>query len=135
MSASDTPAAPPRPLPEPVQGVLVLAFAGLTALAISALHRPGLPRLELLLGASSLAALATSLLWVVVLGVRRGGAWAWLMGLGVWVPYVNLVLASVYVRRFWNEDGRGPGWLVGLSLALQLALSLRVVVAHHPIPI
>ena len=133
MSERDSAAT--APLPELVQALLVLAFAGLTALGIRALDQPALPRMELLLGSASLAALVTALLWVVALGIRRGGAWAWLLALGAWVPYVNLVLVSVYVRRFWSEDGRGPGWLVGVSLVLQVALSLRVVIAHHPIPI
>jgi hypothetical protein len=46
---------------------------------------------------------------------------------GLWIPYVNFVLASIYARRYWHEDARAPGLIALAALALQAVASVRLL--------
>ena len=55
------------------------------------------------------------------------------MGLGIWIPYVNLVLAGVFARRYWSEGGRGPALLGILGMVGQTVASIRLLVPAFPV--
>ena len=83
--------------------------------------------LTLLLLAASGSALLVAGLWLLILGVRSGPGWALALGVGIWIPYVNFVLASVFARRYWHAGARTPGLLAlagifGQTLATLLLL-------------
>ncbi len=89
---------------------------------------------RLLLGLSG-GALLTAAVWIAMLGIRRSKGWRWAMLGGMWIPYVNFVIAGLYVRRYWSEDGRGPGWLALGGLAVQALASVRMLLAAPPPPV
>jgi len=70
--------------------------------------------------------------WIAWLALRRGRGWACAMALGIWIPYVNLVIATRYARRHWHDDAAAPGWLAIGGMVAQLAVSLRLLFAAPP---
>jgi hypothetical protein len=111
------------PLSELSVGVLLLLFGGVTVGLIRAFDAPPLGRLDLLLNASSLAMLATALVWFFLLALRHGTLW-WL---GMLIPYVNLLVASSFARRYWSEGARAPALLALLGMLLQTLSTLRLL--------
>jgi len=109
-----------------------LCLGATTAGAVEGFAR-GLPAAidRLLLGAG-IAAVFTALLWIAILAARRGRSWALAIALGIWIPYVNLLIATHYARRHWREDAAGPGWLALAGLLAQLLVSLRLLFAAPP---
>lgn len=109
-----------------------LCFGVATAGAIHGFAR-GLPSAfdRLLLGAG-IAALLTAMLWIAVLALRRGRGWAWAVALGIWIPYVNLLIAARYARRHWRDDAAPPGWLALGGMLAQLVVSLRMLFTPPP---
>ena len=88
---------------------------------------PGLSYLDRLAFASSFAGLWTALGWLAALGVMRSTPWAITWGLLLLVPYLNLVLASVYARHYWSDGAREPA-LLGLAAGgLQTLVALRLL--------
>jgi hypothetical protein len=109
-----------------------LCFGAATAVAIRLLAG-GLPSaFDRLLVGSGAASLLVALLWIAWLALRRGGGWAWAFGIGLWIPYVNLVLAAHYARRHWRDGAAAPGWLALAGLAAQLIVALRMLYAAPP---
>jgi hypothetical protein len=111
-----------------------LCFGALTAFAIEPFAGELPAALDRLLVGASVAALVTALLWIAVLAARRGRGWAWAVALGIWIPYVNLLLAAYYARRHWRDDAAAPGWLALAGLLAQLLVSLRLLFAR-PLPL
>ncbi len=106
-----------RTMREAAPALLILAFGVTTAAAIQAndlFLPPGAGRLAILLFAAGLGAIVTALFWMLALGVQRSPGWAAAWLIGIWIPYINLVLGSLYARRYWN-DGARPAGLLGLA--------------------
>jgi len=116
------------PLSGTARAGLWLLFGLSTAVFIRLFDSGGsLSRLDLLLWGGSLGALLTAGAWIGWLGVRRSRGWAIAMLGGLWIPYVNFVLASIYARRYWHEDARAPGLIALAALALQAVASVRLL--------
>jgi hypothetical protein len=112
-----------EPLSELSTGLLLLLFGGVTVGLIRVLDAPPIGRLDLLLNSSSLAMLATALAWFFLLALRHGTLW-WL---GMLIPYVNLLVASSFARRYWGEGARAPALLALLGMLLQTLATLRLL--------
>jgi hypothetical protein len=109
-----------------------LCFGAATAGAIQ-LVGTGLPSaLDRLLVGAGAASLLVALAWIACLAIRRGGTWAWVFALGVWIPYVNLLIAAHWARRHWRDGADSPGWLALGGLGAQLVVSLRMLFAAPP---
>ncbi len=104
-------------------GVLLLLFGAVTVTLIRVLDVPPFGRIDLLLNASSLAMLVTALAWLFVLALRRGVLW-WV---GMLIPYVNLLVASSFARRYWSDGARAPALLALLGMLLQTLAALRML--------
>jgi hypothetical protein len=109
-----------------------LAFGAATAGAISLFGAEFPSAFDRLLLGTSLASLIVATVWIACLAIRRGGAWAWAFALGVWIPYVNFVIAAEYARGHWREGAARPGWLALGGIVAQLLLSVRVLFAAPP---
>jgi hypothetical protein len=107
-----------------------LALGLLTAVSVRVLGA-SLPsatgRLDLLLLAASLSGMGTALVWLACQGAARSTAWAVAWGACIWIPYVNLAIASLYARHYWSDGARAPA-LLGIAAMLgQTAASLRLL--------
>lgn len=109
-----------------------LVFGVATALSIRAFGEPWHSPVDRLLLGSGIAALLTAMLWIAVLAIRRSRGWAIAMALGIWIPYVNLLIAARYARRYWREDAAAPGWMALAGMAAQIAVSIRALFAAAP---
>lgn len=109
-----------------------LCFGAATAVAIEAVASELPSALDRLLVGAGSAALVTALLWIALLATRRGRGWVWTIALGIWIPYVNLLIAAHYARRHWRDDAAAPGWLALGGLLAQLLASLRLLCAAPP---
>ncbi len=117
----------PPVLSDPARVLLLGVFGVSSAMLIRFMGEGLIGRTDLLLMGVSVGAMVTALIWVLLLAFGRSTAWAAVMGVGVWVPYVNLVLASIFVRRYWAQGGRAPG-LLGLAGMLgQTVASVRLL--------
>lgn len=99
---------------------LLLFFGALTGFLIRGFDTPELSRLALLCLAAGTAGLLTAVLWFFVLGARRSVLW----GFVFLIPYVNLIAAGTYARRYWAEGGRSPALLGLAGIVLQAIGSL-----------
>ena len=63
-------------------------------------------RLDLLMIAGSLGALADVAVWLFVIATRHSRNWAIVLAATVWIPYVNLIVASIYAQRYWGNAAR-----------------------------
>lgn len=129
---------PTAPVPEAAPPALLLALFGvLTALLIrsgAGLLPVSSGRLDLLLFAAGGGALGTALVWLLALGLRRGPGWACTWLVAIWIPYVNLLVASLFVRRYWREGARAPA-LLGIAGGIaQAAVSIRLLFTD-PVPL
>jgi hypothetical protein len=107
-----------------------LAFGLLTAASVRVLGEslpPGTGPVDLLLLAASLSGMGTALVWLACQGVARSTAWAVAWGACIWIPYVNLGIASVYARRYWRDGARAPSLLGIAGILGQTAASLRLL--------
>jgi len=118
----------PGQLPASAAPLLLVCFGALSVAFIRGLDAPGIRSLDLLLLATGLGALLTALLWFFLLAVRRGPLWS----LAMLVPYVNLLAASSFARRYWNEGARGPAILGLLGIAGETIASLRLMIPPLP---
>lgn len=133
MDRSD--AAPLSDLPEITYLGLLLLFGVSTAGLIVALGASIANRVDLLLFCAGLGAMLTSLVWLALLALQCSRAWALALWLGIWVPYVNLVLAAAFARRYWDRGAR-PAALVALAgLLMETLASVRALLAGSPVPI
>jgi len=109
-----------------------LAFGMATAFSIRVFSAEWDHALDRLLVGAGIAALATAMIWIALLAARRSRAWAVAMALGIWIPYVNLLLTARYARRHWRDDAAAPGWLALAGMGAQLLASLRVLFSTPP---
>lgn len=115
-------------LPAPVAALLLGVFGVLSVAFIRGLDAPGVAGADLLVLATSFGAILTALLWFFLLALRRGPFWS----LAMLVPYVNLLAASSFARRYWNEGARAPA-LLGIAGCIgQTIASLRLLVPQLP---
>lgn len=127
-------ARPSWQLPPPALAVLTVVFALATAGLIHLFGRSGALSLANLLGIGlSLAALVTAGVWILLLAIRRSPGWGTVVGLTLWVPYLNLIVASVYARRFWHEGANRPAWLAIAGMLGQTWISLRLLFPGPPL--
>ena len=106
----------------------MLVFGATSAALIRLMDGPLIPRLELLGLATGSAAVITALVWFAILGARRDALWV----LAMLIPYVNLVAASSYARRYWSQGARAPALLGLAGIVVQTAASLRLLVPALP---
>ncbi|MBW2279948.1 MAG: hypothetical protein JRG76_03715 [Deltaproteobacteria bacterium] len=118
----------PGVLPASAAPLLLVSFGVLSVGFIHALDAPGVRSADLLLLATGFGALLTALLWFFLLALRRGPFWS----LAMLVPYVNLLAASSFARRYWNEGARGPAILGLLGITGETIASLRLLVPPLP---
>jgi hypothetical protein len=109
-----------------------LCFGATTALAILELGEDVPAAVDRLLLGAGAGALVTALGWIAILALRRGGGWTWAVALGIWIPYVNLIIAARYAQRHWRDDAAAPGWLALGGFTAQLVVSLRMLFAAPP---
>lgn len=123
-----TPKPTTHELPAYAPPALLAAFGVSSVAFIRGLDAPGVATLDLLVLATSFGAILTALLWFLLLAVRRGPFWT----LAMLVPYVNLLAASSFARRYWNEGARGPAVLGIVGIVGQTIASLRLLVPALP---
>ena len=116
------------PLSDGWRWLLMLVFGATSAALIRLMDGPLIPRLELLGLATGSAAVITALVWFAILGARRDALWV----LAMLIPYVNLVAASSYARRYWSQGARAPALLGLAGIVVQTAASLRLLVPALP---
>jgi hypothetical protein len=117
------------------QAVLLLAFGLSTSLLIVAMAGLGARPIDLLLLGASLGALLTAALWLWILASRRSLGWGLLFTAALLIPYVNLVVASVYARRYWREGARTPALLALVAMVGETIASLRVFLPNLTPPV
>jgi hypothetical protein len=113
-------------LSERWKAVLLLAFGASTSALIATFGGAGAHPFDLLLLGASLGALVTAGLWLWILAAKRSLGWGVTFTATFWVPYVNLVVASVYARRYWSEGARTPALLAIAGMVGQTIATLRV---------
>jgi len=119
---------PVRELPPIIAPLLLIAFGLVAVGLIRAFDDPTLRRSDLLLMACSLSALLTSLIWFFVLALGRGALWS----IAMLIPYVNLLAASSFARRYWNEGARAPALLAIAGMIGETIASLRLLIPATP---
>ena len=87
----------------------------------------------LLLFAASGAALIVAGIWLLVLGLRSGPGWAVAWCVGIWIPYINLVLAGIYARRYWDDGARAPALLGVAGFGAQTIATLLLLSPPSPV--
>jgi hypothetical protein len=113
-------------LSAPWKAGLLLAFGASTSALIATIGDVGARPLDMLLFGASLGALVTAGLWLWILAAKRSLGWGLTFMATLWIPYVNLVVASVYARRYWSEGARAPALLAIAGMVGQTIASLRV---------
>jgi len=124
---------PPKPiersdLPTLAAPGLLLAFGAQSVAWIYSIDSPAIARPDLLLFSLSLSALGTALIWFFLLALRRGVLWS----LAMLVPYVNLLAASAFARRYWSEGARAPALLAIAGMLGETVASLRLLMPSLP---
>lgn len=109
-------------LPEALYWILIGAFGATTCLLIRALDQPAMGRLDLLLMGAGAGAVLTGLVWFFFLGVRRSAVW----GIALLIPYLNLLVAAAYARRYWREEAWAPALLAIAGLLSQSLATIRM---------
>ncbi len=127
-----TPEPQAPPLSDLSRALLLLVFGLSTTFVIQLMEGATQDRGDLLLFAASSGALITALAWVLMLALARGSGWALAMGFGVWIPYLNLLLATAFVRRNWSQGGRAPGLLGMAAMLGQTIASIRLLTPRLP---
>ena len=118
------------PLGAWARAALLLIFGAVTAGLIPIISGGGrVARTDALLLASSFAAFLISILWIALLALRRSRGWAIAMWVGMWLPYINLLIAGEYSRRYWRQDAGGPTLLVIAATLAQVVASARALFA------
>ena len=84
--------------------------------------------MDLLGAAAGSGALLTALAWFLALGLRRGPLW----GVAMLIPYVNLMAASWFARRYWEQGARAPALLAIGGLLVQTVASYRLLLPPLP---
>jgi ABC-type Na+ efflux pump permease subunit len=99
-------------LPEPWTALLLAVFGAATCASILAFGGSGAGSLDLLALGASLGAIAVAGVWLFLIATAQSRAWAVAFAATFWIPYVNLVVASVFARRYWERGARAPALLV-----------------------
>jgi hypothetical protein len=107
----------------PEQVLLWVMFGADSVLAIQLYEALPLPRPALLALATGAGALLCALLWFFLLALRRSRAYA----IAMLIPYVNLIAAARFSRRYWDDGARAPAVLASAGVALQLLGSLGLL--------
>ena len=115
-------------LPALAAPLLLVAFGGLSVAFIRGFDSPGVAGFDLLLLATGLGAILTALLWFFLLALGKGPLWS----LAMLVPYINLLAASSFSRRYWNEGARGPALLGLAGIVGQTIASVRMLIPQLP---
>ncbi len=124
-----------RDLPEAAHLGLLLFFGLSTAALIINFGASGGGRVDLLLFSASLGAILTSLVWLALLALRRSRSWAVALWLGIWIPYLNLLIAAGFARRYWRDGARAPAMVAIGGFAMQTLVSVRILLASPKAPI
>lgn len=112
----------------------MVVFGAASATLIHFFGRSGGIALVDLLGLGlSLGALITAGVWILLLAIRRSPTWGLVVGATLWIPYLNLLVASVYARRFWHEGANRPAWLAIAGMLGQTWVSLRLLWPGAPL--
>ena len=123
----------PDPQLSDLTQVLLLVAFGVSSLGVIELGAETIPsRVDLLLLALSSGAIVAALLWLVALALGKSRAWALSLALGIWVPYLNFILVSIFARRHWREGARAPALLALLGVLGQTVASVRLLVPRLP---
>jgi len=109
------------------QAFLILAFGAVTSGCIVGLASDERGAVDLLLLSASLGALATAGLWLWILAGRISRGWALAFALGIWIPYVNFVIGSLFARRYWNVGARAPALLAIAGMVGQTIATVRML--------
>jgi hypothetical protein len=117
-----------RDLPEAARLGLLLLFGLSTAALIINFGVSGVGRVDLLLFSASLGAILTSLVWLALLALVA-------LWLGIWIPYLNLLLAAGFARRYWSDGARAPALVAIAGFAVQTLVSVRTLLASPQAPI
>ena len=104
------------------------AFAGASGLALYGVG-PGGAVLDVTLFAVGVGSFVSSFVWIFVLALSRRRLWV----VGMLIPYVNLLVASAFARRFWNEGARAPALLGFLGGILYPIGYLRLLLGGPPL--
>lgn len=122
-------------LPELATALLLGVFGAATSAAILGFADSGASSLELLALGSSLGALAVAGVWLFLLAARQSRGWTIAFAATIWLPYVNLVVASVFARRYWDRGARAPALLGMLALLAESLAVARVLLPDLTPPV
>ena len=119
------PPSEPR-LPDPWPALLLGVFGAATSAAILVFADASARPADLLALGVSLGALAASGAWLFALALRHSRGWTLAFALTFWIPYVNLVVASAFARRYWDRGARAPA-LLGMAAMFAESLAFARV--------
>jgi ABC-type Na+ efflux pump permease subunit len=122
-------------LPEPWTALLLAVFGAATCASILAFGGSGAGSLDLLALGASLGAIAVAGVWLFLIATAQSRAWAVAFAATFWIPYVNLVVASVFARRYWERGARAPALLGAAALFAQSLAALRVLLPDLTPPV
>ncbi len=103
--------------------VLWIAFGAITVGSVHLFAEPSLRLGFLAALAVGTGAFVSALLWFFLLALRRSTSYA----VAMLIPYVNLIAALRFSRRYWSEGAWRPAALAAAGMALQLAGSLGLL--------
>lgn len=126
--------AEPR-LPELATVLLLGVFGAATSAAIVWFGDSGASALDLLALGGSLGALAVAGTWLFLIALGHSRAWTVAFAATFWIPYVNLVVASVFARRYWDRGARAPALLGMAALVVESLAALRVLLPDLTPPV
>ena len=140
-----TPQTPPTTTPLPTaidprlaprgQASLILAFGVATSALVFLFGRDGRSTVDVLLLSASLGAVLTAGIWLWILAARRSRGWGLTFAATIWIPYVNFVVASIFVRRYWKEGARAPALLALAGMAGQTLATVRMFTPDLTVPV
>ena len=122
-------------LTEPWMALLLVVFGAATSAAIFEFADAGVRPLDLLALGASLGALAVAGMWLFLLASKLSRGFAIAIAATFWIPYVNLVVASVFARRYWDRGARAPALLGMAALLAESLAALRVLLPDLTPPV
>ena len=122
-------------LSEPGLALLLVVFGLATSGAIWQFSGVGVRTLDLLALGASLGALAAAGTWLFLLALRLSRGFAIAIAATFWIPYVNLVVASLFARRYWSHGARTPALLGMAALLAESLVAARVLLPDLTPPV
>ena len=116
------------PLPDAGYWLLTVLFGATSVALIQWAGTPSTRWPELLGFATGSAAIVTALAWLAVLGAQRHVLWV----VAALIPYVNLIAASSFARRYWGQGARAPALLGMGGVAVQTVASFYMLMPALP---